>query len=325
MKQQKTKSPNAQEQKLEQQNMTQLIAKARAIASQQKSVIGPLHIRNDSAQIKKDTKSFELTINSPKQNEQIISKQSFTFEYVIGIGGFGKVWKVDLKKSGQSYAMKEMSKALQFIFIQFNKELQLRNPTLLSQLKHPYLVNMYYAFQDRENLYVVMDYMKGGDLRFHVGRMRKFNEDQTKFFLASIFMGLEYLHNNNIIHRDIKPENLVLDEKGYVRITDLGIARQMKPENSQDTSGTPGYMAPEVMCRQNHSFAVDYYALGVIGYEFMLGRVKYYFQYKNFKRDHILEDQDKKQEIKSQQNKFKQRQVRFLMVGHQNLSILQID
>lgn len=70
-----------------------------------------------------------------------------------------------------------------------------------------------------------MDYMKGGDLRFHVGRMRKFNEDQTKFFLASIFMGLEYLHNNNIIHRDIKPENLVLDEKGYVRITDLGIAR----------------------------------------------------------------------------------------------------
>ena len=80
-----------------------------------------------------------------------------------------------------------------------------------------------------------MDYMKGGDLRFHVGRMRKFNEDQTsnikfqkiklEFFLASIFMGLEYLHNNNIIHRDIKPENLVLDEKGYVRITDLGIAR----------------------------------------------------------------------------------------------------
>lgn len=86
-------------------------------------------------------------------------------------------------------------------------------------------------------------------------------------------MSLEYLHNNCIIHRDIKPENLVLDGRGYVRVTDLGIARILRPENSQDTSGTPGYMAPEVMCRLNHTYAVDYFALGVIGYEFMLGKV----------------------------------------------------
>ena len=123
--------------------------------------------------------------------------------------------------------------------------------TLLSQLKHLFLVNMHYAFQDRENLYLVMDYMMGGDLRYHIGRMRRFNEETTsnnysckqlEFFVACIFVGLEFLHNNNIIQRDIKPENLVLDEDGYVRITDLGIARVMKPENSNDTSGTPGYM-----------------------------------------------------------------------------------
>lgn len=89
-----------------------------------------------------------------------------------------------------------------------------------------------------------MDLMPGGDLRYHIGRKRRFSEDQTKFFVACIFLGLEYLHNNNIIHRDIKPENLVLDEKGYVRITDLGIARYMKQDNSCDTSGTPGYMSP---------------------------------------------------------------------------------
>ena len=84
------------------------------------------------------------------------------------------------------------------------------------------------------------------------------------------------MHKNNIIHRDIKPENLVLDRKGYLRVTDLGIAREWRPDNSQDTSGTPGYMAPEVMCRQSHSYAVDYFAMGVIIYEFMLGKRPYY-------------------------------------------------
>lgn len=87
--------------------------------------------------------------------------------------------------------------------------------------------------------------------------------------------GLEYLHSNTIIHRDIKPENLVFDNKGYLRITDLGIARIWKPENKNDTSGTPGYMAPEVMCRQNHAVSVDYYALGVIIYECMIGKRPY--------------------------------------------------
>ena len=102
--------------------------------------------------------------------------------------------------------------------------------------------------------------------------------------IACMIMGLEYMHTNGVIHRDIKPENIVMESNGYVRITDLGIARIWTPENSQDTSGTPGYMgkslfkliclAPEVMCQQNHCCAVDYFALGVIGYEFMLGRVK---------------------------------------------------
>ena len=78
-----------------------------------------------------------------------------------------------------------------------------------------------------------------------------------------------------MLHRDIKPENIVMEESGYVRVTDMGIAKILRPENSQDTSGTPGYMAPEVMCRQNHTYAVDYFAVGVIGYEFMLGRRPY--------------------------------------------------
>lgn len=95
--------------------------------------------------------------------------------------------------------------------------------------------------------------------------------------MCCILLGLDYLNTNNIIHRDIKPENLVLDERGYVRITDFGIAKFYQKENHTETSGTPGYMSPEVMCGQNHTTAVDYFALGVFTYECMLGFVRKFF------------------------------------------------
>lgn len=120
---------------------------------------------------------------------------------------------------------------------------------LLKCLKHQFLINAVMAFQDRENLYMVMDLLSGGDLRFHLIKHTRFNEEHTstklsivEFFAACIVVALEFLHNNGILHRDLKPENLVFDKKGYVRLTDLGVARIWKPENSADTSGTPGYM-----------------------------------------------------------------------------------
>ena len=145
----------------------------------------------------------------------------------------------------------------------------------LSKLHNSFIVNMHYAFQDAENLYLVMDLMPGGDLRFHISRHKKFSEEQTRFFICCIIIALEYIHSNNVIHRDIKPENLVLDENGYVRLTDFGIAKENKSDNKSETSGTPGYMSPEVMKSLNHSFPVDFFALGVIGYEFMKGERPY--------------------------------------------------
>lgn len=99
------------------------------------------------------------------------------------------------------------------------------------------------------------------------------------------------MHNNGVIHRDIKPENLLLDEKGYVHITDMGISKMWTPDNSHDTSGTPGYMAPEVMCRQNHGVAVDYFALGVVCYEFMFGKRPYGGKTRKDIRDSIIKNQ----------------------------------
>ena len=204
-----------------------------------------------------------------------MSKNNFEFCYIIGKGGFGKVWKIKHKKTNKYYALKEMSK-LKIIerkseySINFERE-------ILSKLHNPFIVNMYYAFQDSNNLYLVMDYLKGGDLRFHLTRHIHFSEEQSRFFICNLLVALEYIHSQDIIHRDIKPENLVLDENGYTRITDFGIAKKKSDFKKMkgDTSGTPGYMAPEVMRGVVHSFEVDFFAVGIVAYEFMKGKRPY--------------------------------------------------
>ena len=162
---------------------------------------------------------------------------------------------------------------------------------LLSELYSPYIVNMYYAFQDKEYLYLVMDLLSGGDLRYHISIHKKFSEEQTRFFICGIILSLEYIHSKGIIHRDIKPENLVLDAKGYVRLTDFGIAKKIKEDNSNETSGTPGYMSPEVLNSKNHSFPADYFALGVIGYEFKKGERPYKGKNRKEIKDKINKEQ----------------------------------
>ena len=189
--------------------------------------------------------------------------------HIIGRGGFGKVWKVKLKKTNEYFALKEMSKTK--IIDRRSEASIMSEKTLLSKLNNPFIVNMYFAFQDYLNLYLVMDLLSGGDLRYQLGKKKKFTEKETKFFISNIILALEYIHCKNIIHRDIKPENLVLELNGYLRITDFGVAKINENDNSHETSGTPGYMAPEVILVQNHSFPSDFFALGVIGYEFMLG------------------------------------------------------
>ena len=126
-------------------------------------------------------------------------------------------------------------------------------------------------------MYLVLDLLTGGDLRYQIGHHRKryFSEQQTKFFISCIIESLIYIHSKNIIHRDIKPENLVFDSKGYLHTTDFGIAKFMSKKNRNETSGTPGYMAPEVMKGLDHTKSVDFFAVGVITYELMMGKRPY--------------------------------------------------
>lgn len=210
-------------------------------------------------------------------------------DFVVGKGGFGKVWRVREKKTGRLYAMKQMLKSK--VIVKKSVSSIMNEIELLSKLRHPFLVNMSYAFQDRYTLYLVIDYLNGGDLRYHITRQRAFSESDCRFLICNMLIGLEYLHSKSIIHRDLKPENLVFCKDGYLCITDLGISREWSPNNGADTSGTPGYMSPEVITRNDHSFSADFFAVGVIAYELMTGRRPYTGRSRQEIRERILAKQ----------------------------------
>ena len=164
---------------------------------------------------------------------------------------------------------------------------------ILSELHHPFIVNMIYSFQDFDYLYLVMELLSGGNLRYHISLKKRFHENQIKFIIGCIMIGLKYIHGQNILHRDIKPENLVFDQNGYLRITDFGIAKHYVINNKKDTSGTVGYLAPEVLCNVNHNFSIDYYAVGIITYELMYGHRPYIGKNKHEVKQLILTRQAK--------------------------------
>ena len=221
-----------------------------------------------------EKKSFSSFIGNGKfVNDDNINISNFKLIEIIGRGGFSKVWKVLYLKYNKIYAMKKMYK-VEIIDKKSEKDV-LIELSLLSRIHHPFIVNIHFAFQDKEYLYLITDYLPQGDLRYQLIHNKYYSENQIKFIVSNILLSLEYIHSNSIIHRDIKPENILIDEKGYLAITDFGIARFKKNNNSDEKSGTPGYMAPEVMFVQNHSFAVDYYALGIIAYEMIFGKRPY--------------------------------------------------
>ncbi|CAD8052323.1 unnamed protein product [Paramecium primaurelia] len=247
--------------------------------------------KSHSRKISLDNYSQKEAIQLKTSQQQIstISRLAFRFIYVIGKGGFGKVWRVEMKQTKKEFALKEMIKAK--IISKRSVNSVMNEKFLLEHLRHPFIVNMHFAFQDKENLYLVLDLLRGGDLRFHIGKLKRFTEDQAKFFACCMLLALQYLHSNGIIHRDLKPENLVFDKDGFLHLTDLGVARLDKDSIANDTSGTPGYMAPEVMCRMEHSYPVDYYALGVILYEILIGKRPYNGKNRQEIREQILAKQ----------------------------------
>ena len=162
--------------------------------------------------------------------------------------------------------MKEISKVKAYVKKSIRSTLMERH--ILKHIHHNFISNLYFSFQDKDNLYLILDYFSGGDLRFYLNKNVQFNEKQIKFLVSNIILSLKYLHQNNILHRDMKPENLVFDEKGYLNLTDFGISKKIKKNKQiKDRSGTPGYLSPEMILKNNQTFVCDYFPVGIIIYE----------------------------------------------------------
>ena len=236
--------------------------------------------------------NYTKNINNQLQHGniiEIINRNSFQILSLIGVGGFSKVWEVKWKKNGLPFAMKEMSKAK--IIDRKSVNLIMLERDILSKLNHPFIINLHFSFQDQDKLYLVMDLVKGEDLRNYLINKKQMNEEQTKFVIGCVVLGLEYLHFNLIAHRDIKPENIILDEKGYAKITDFGLSSHVSEISQKISPGTYSYMAPEVLFHQPSNCSLDYYSLGIMVYELMNGMRPYLEVGANQTRKYLSENQ----------------------------------
>uniref|UniRef100_A0A8D2ZX96 Serine/threonine kinase 32A n=1 Tax=Scophthalmus maximus TaxID=52904 RepID=A0A8D2ZX96_SCOMX len=197
----------------------------------------------------------------------------------IGKGSFGKVCIVQKKDTKKMYAMKYMNKLK---CVERNevrnvlKELQ-----IMQNLEHPFLVNFWYSFQDEEDMFMVVDLLLGGDLRYHLQQNVHFSESTVKLYICELALALGYLRTKRIIHRDIKPDNILLDEHGHVHLTDFNIAAIVKEDlRATSIAGTKPYMAPELFqtfegSHPGYSFSVDWWSLGITAYELLRGQRPY--------------------------------------------------
>ncbi|NXF30398.1 KPCZ kinase, partial [Nyctibius bracteatus] len=204
---------------------------------------------------------------------QGLGLQDFDLIRVIGRGSYAKVLLVRLKKNDQIYAMKVVKKEL----VHDDEDIdwvQTEKHVFEQASSNPFLVGLHSCFQTTSRLFLVIEYVNGGDLMFHMQRQRKLPEEHARFYAAEICIALNFLHERGIIYRDLKLDNVLLDAEGHIKLTDYGMCKEgLGPGDTTSTfCGTPNYIAPEILRGEEYGFSVDWWALGVLMFEMMAGR-----------------------------------------------------
>jgi len=210
------------------------------------------------------------TIFSTHQTIKNVGVNDFKILKVVGRGSYGKVCLVQFQKTNDLYAMKSLKKNV--LLDEDQVESTLLEKKILQSIDHPFLVGMVFCFQTEERVYFVLPFIRGGELFQHLRQSKYFPEEKTKFYAAIIGLALEYLHNKGIIYRDIKPENILLDEDGYLKLIDFGMAKILKDDEVTNSfCGTPEYLAPEIITGEGHNRMADWWSYGTLIYEMLFG------------------------------------------------------
>ncbi|ORX49533.1 Pkinase-domain-containing protein [Hesseltinella vesiculosa] len=205
-----------------------------------------------------------------KQTPRKVHLEDFETLKLLGRGAYGKVMLCRHVASQQLYAMKVLKKASLMVHSK-NAEHTKAERQILEEMRHAFIVQLMYAFQTNDRLYLILEYAPGGELFTHMATEHMFSEDVARFYLAELILALEHIHSLGIVYRDLKPENCLLDAQGHIMLTDFGLSKVSLDGKTNTMCGTAEYMAPEIIMEMHYDRSVDFWTLGILMFEMLTG------------------------------------------------------